>query len=54
MWRNGNKIVTKSLKNQLDHVIVHEQVENGTAINKNLSANQIYQQFITPKKVFQL
>jgi hypothetical protein len=47
-----NRIVTKSLRRQLDHVIKHEQVENGAAINKNLSANQIDQQFITPKKFF--
>jgi hypothetical protein len=36
-----NRIVIRSLKRQLDQVIVHEQVENGIAINKNLSANQI-------------
>jgi hypothetical protein len=43
-----NRIVIKSLKKQLDQVIIHEQVENDTAINKNLSANQIEQQFTTP------
>jgi hypothetical protein len=32
-----NKIVTRSLKRQLNQVIVHEQVENGVAINNNLS-----------------
>ncbi len=37
-----NKIV-RSLKRQLNSVIIHEQVENGVAINKNLSANQIDQ-----------
>ncbi len=36
-----NIIVTKSLRGQLDQVINHEQVENGTTINKSLSANQI-------------
>jgi hypothetical protein len=35
-----NKIVTRNLKRQLDHVFLHEQVENGTAINNNLSANK--------------
>ncbi len=36
-----NQIVTKSLKRQLDQVIVHEQVENGITINSNLSAYHI-------------
>jgi hypothetical protein len=27
-----NKIVTKSLKRQLDQVVLHEQVENGVAL----------------------
>jgi hypothetical protein len=38
-----NRIVTWSLKRQLDQVIVHEEVENDVAINYNLSANQIDQ-----------
>jgi hypothetical protein len=38
-----NRIVTWSLRKQLDHVIVHVQVENGNAINNNLNANQIDQ-----------
>ncbi len=36
-----NKIVTKSFMRQLDQVIIHEQVENGVAINKNLNACKI-------------
>jgi hypothetical protein len=36
-----NKIVTRSLRRQLDLVIIHEQMENGTAINSNLNTNQI-------------
>jgi hypothetical protein len=36
-----NIIVTKSLKRQLDQVIVHKQVEDGATINNNLSADQI-------------
>jgi len=36
-----NRIVTKSLKRWLDQVILHEQVENGAAINSNLSGNHI-------------
>ncbi len=36
-----NRIVIRNLKKQLDHVIVYEQVENGVAINKNLSVDQI-------------
>ncbi len=38
-----NRIVIRSLRRQLDQVIVHEQVEKGTAIYKNLNANQIDQ-----------
>jgi hypothetical protein len=38
-----NIIITKSLRRQLNQVIVHGQVENGIAINSNLSANQIDQ-----------
>jgi hypothetical protein len=45
-----NKIVIKSLRRQLNRVIVHEQVENSTAINNNLIANQIDQQFVTPRR----
>jgi hypothetical protein len=36
-----NIIVSRSLSRELDQVIVHEQVENGTTINSILSANQI-------------
>jgi len=36
-----NKIVTKSLRRQLDQVVLHHQVENGTTISNNLIANQI-------------
>ncbi len=36
-----NIIITKSLKRKLDDVVLHEQVENGTAVNNNLNANQI-------------
>jgi phage-related tail protein len=49
-----NKIITKSLKRQLNQVIVHEQVENGVAINNNLSENQIDQQFVTPRIISHL
>jgi len=38
-----NRIITRSLKKQLDQVIIHEQVENGTGINNNLCAYQIDQ-----------
>ncbi len=48
-----NRIVTKSLRRQLDHVILHEQVENGVVIHRNLSTDQEDQQFVTPRKVFQ-
>jgi len=47
-----NIIITKSLKRQLNQVIVHEWMENGITINNNLSADQIDQQFVTPRKVF--
>ncbi len=36
-----NKIVTRSLRKQLDQVVLHEQVENGVTINNNLSADQV-------------
>jgi hypothetical protein len=36
-----NKILTKSLRRQLYQVILHEQVENGTTINNNLSADRV-------------
>jgi hypothetical protein len=36
-----NRIITRSLRRQLNEVLVHEQVENGTTINNNLNANQI-------------
>jgi hypothetical protein len=36
-----NRIVTRSLRKQLDQVILHEQVENGVAINSNLSVDHI-------------
>ncbi len=36
-----NKIVTKSLRRQLDHVIPHEQVENGTIVHSNFNANHM-------------
>jgi len=48
-----NKIVTISLKKQLDQVIVHEQVENDITINRNLSVDKIDEQFITPRRVSQ-
>jgi hypothetical protein len=34
-----NRIVTKSLKIQLEKVVLHEQVENGATISNNLNAN---------------
>jgi len=34
-----NKIITKSLKRQLDQVVLHEQVENGSIIINNLSVD---------------
>ncbi len=43
-----NKIITKSLKKQLDQVVLHEQVENGTFVNNNLNVNQVDQRFETP------
>jgi hypothetical protein len=47
-----NKIITKSLRKQLNQVILHEQVENGVAINNNLIADQVDQQIITLRRVF--
>ncbi len=48
-----NKIVTKSLRRQLDQVVLHDQVENDTTINNNLIANQIDQQFETLRNFLQ-
>jgi hypothetical protein len=45
-----NRIVTGSLKRQLNQVVLHEQVENGIAINN--SADKVNQRFETPKRVF--
>jgi len=36
-----NKIITKSLRRQLNQVVLHEQVKNGVAINNNLNTNQV-------------
>jgi hypothetical protein len=36
-----NKIVTRSLKRQLDQVVWHEQVENGVTISNNLIVDQV-------------
>jgi hypothetical protein len=44
-----NKIVTKSLRRQLDQIILHEQVENGISISNDLNVNQVDQWFETPK-----
>ncbi len=49
-----NKIVTKSLRRQLNQVVLHEQVENGTAISNNLNADQVDQWFETPRRVSQI
>jgi hypothetical protein len=46
-----NRIVTRSQRSQLDQVILHKQVENGVAINNNLSADQVDQQFVTHGRV---
>jgi hypothetical protein len=47
-----NRIVTKSLRRQLDQVVLHEQVENGTTISNNLSANKVDQWFEMLLKVY--
>jgi len=36
-----NKILIKSLRKQLDQVVLHEQVKNGTTINNDLSVDQL-------------
>jgi len=36
-----NRIINRSLRRQLDQVLLHEQVENGVTINNNLSVDQI-------------
>jgi hypothetical protein len=36
-----NKFLITSLRNQLNQVVLHEQVENGITINNNLSADQL-------------
>jgi hypothetical protein len=46
-----NKIVTRSLKKQLDQVIIHEQVENDITINRNLSVDKI-EEFLNQNRNF--
>ncbi len=36
-----NMIVTKSLRRELNQVVLQEQVENGIAINNNLCADKV-------------
>jgi hypothetical protein len=45
--------VVKSLKRQLVHIVLHEQLENAIAISNNLSANLVDYRFETPRRVFQ-
>jgi hypothetical protein len=47
-----NKIVTRNLRRELNQAIIHEQVENAIAINKNLNADQINHELITTKMGF--
>jgi hypothetical protein len=49
-----NRIVTRSLRRQLNQVVLHEQVENGVSISNNLNVNQVDQWFETPIRVFQI
>ncbi len=49
-----NKIITRSLRRQLDQVVLHEQVESGVAISNNLNVDQVDQWFETPIRVFQI
>ncbi len=51
IWIRTLKDGWKSLRKQLDHIIVHEQEENGVSINRNLSVDKIDYQFITPTRV---
>ncbi len=51
IWIRTLKGGWKSLSRQLYQVIIHEQEEIGVAINRNMSADQIDYQFITPTKV---
>jgi len=46
-----NIIVSRSLKRQLNQFVLHEQVENGTSMSSNLSADQVDQWFEAPKRV---
>jgi hypothetical protein len=47
------KIIIRILRKQLDQVLLHEQEENGTTINNNLSADQEDRQFVTLGRVSQ-
>ncbi len=49
-----NKISIRGLRRPLDQVVLHEQLENGIAINNNLSAYQVDQWFETSRKVFKI
>ncbi len=46
-----NEIVTKSLKKQLNLIVLHEQVETGATISNIFSAYKIDQWFETPRRV---
>jgi hypothetical protein len=46
-----NGIVTRSLKKQLNLIVLHEQVENGATISNNFSAYQVDHRFETPRRV---
>ncbi len=47
-----NRIVTKSLRRQLDQDVLHEQVENGVAISNNLNVDLVEQRIETPRTIF--
>jgi hypothetical protein len=36
-----NTIIIRSLRKQLNQVVLYEQLENGIAINNNLSVDQV-------------
>jgi hypothetical protein len=40
-----NKIVIKSLRRQIDQIVLHEQVENGDAINNHYKKTWFFRRF---------
>jgi uncharacterized membrane protein affecting hemolysin expression len=54
MWKDGKYNCDKKSGETIRSSNSIQKVEDGVAINNNLNANQINQQFVTPIRVFHL